>query len=170
MLSSEFFEISENTLFHRTPLVPASVYSNPIHGNVFIYQPYSLSFTTNRSDRLEVFCKIGALKNYAKFTRKHQCQSVFYDKVFFLKRDFGTGVFWWIFKNSFFIEHLLWLLLDKIITVKKLIPTYFEDVSVYLEYCLLHNVLRSRLYLGEKFSRDFWTNFKRTLFTRLLAA
>ena len=38
---------------------------------------------TNRSDRLEVFCETGALKNYAKFTRKHQCQSVFLWQSFF---------------------------------------------------------------------------------------
>ena len=80
-------------LFHRTRLVFASVYPNTIHGYVFIYQPYSLSFTTNRSDRLEVFCKIGALKNFAKFTGKHQRQSVFYNKVFSIKRGTSGQVF-----------------------------------------------------------------------------
>ena len=29
----------------------------------------------------EVFCKKGALKNFAKFTGKHLCQSLFFDKV-----------------------------------------------------------------------------------------
>ena len=34
-----------------------------------------------RSSRPEVFCKKGVLKNFAKFTRKHLCQSLFLNKV-----------------------------------------------------------------------------------------
>ena len=34
-----------------------------------------------RSSRPEVFCEIGALKNFAKFTGKHLCQSHFFNKV-----------------------------------------------------------------------------------------
>ena len=30
-----------------------------------------------RSSRAETFCKKGALKNFAKFTGKHLCQSIF---------------------------------------------------------------------------------------------
>ena len=29
----------------------------------------------------DVFCKKGALRNFAKFTRKHLCQSLFFNKV-----------------------------------------------------------------------------------------
>ena len=39
-----------------------------------------------RSSRLEVFCKKGILKNFAKFTRKHLCQSLFFNKLFFKKK------------------------------------------------------------------------------------
>ena len=35
----------------------------------------------DRSSRLEVFCKKGVLKNFAKFTGKHLCQSLFFNKV-----------------------------------------------------------------------------------------
>ena len=38
-----------------------------------------------RSIRPEVFCKKGVLKNFAKFTRKHQCQGLFFNKVAGLK-------------------------------------------------------------------------------------
>ena len=51
-----------------------------------------------------MFFKIVILKNFANFTRKHQCWSLFLTQVFsyeFCKR----------FKNSFFTEHLQWLLL-----------------------------------------------------------
>ena len=34
-----------------------------------------------RSSRSEVFCKKGALTDFAKFTGKHLCQSFFFDKV-----------------------------------------------------------------------------------------
>ena len=34
-----------------------------------------------RSSLLDVFCKKGALKNFAKCTGKHLCQSLFYNEV-----------------------------------------------------------------------------------------
>ena len=34
-----------------------------------------------RSSRPEVFCKKGALRNFAKLTGKHLCQSLFFNKV-----------------------------------------------------------------------------------------
>ena len=34
-----------------------------------------------RSRRPEVFCKKGVLRNFAKFTGKHLCQSLFFNKV-----------------------------------------------------------------------------------------
>ena len=34
-----------------------------------------------RSSRLEVFCRKGVLRNFAKFTGKHLCQSLFFNKV-----------------------------------------------------------------------------------------
>ena len=34
-----------------------------------------------RSSRPEVFCKKSGLRNFAKFTGKHLCQSIFFNKV-----------------------------------------------------------------------------------------
>ena len=34
-----------------------------------------------RSSRPEVFCKKGVLKNVTKFTGKHMCQNLFFNKV-----------------------------------------------------------------------------------------
>ena len=34
-----------------------------------------------RSSRPEVFCKKGALRNFAKLTGQHLCQSLFFNKV-----------------------------------------------------------------------------------------
>ena len=44
---------------------------------------------TYRSSLQEVFCKIGVVKNFAKFTGKHLCQSFFFNKG----ADSGLGVF-----------------------------------------------------------------------------
>ena len=49
-----------------------------------------------RNSHPEVFCKKGVLRNFVKFTGKHLCQSLFFNKVayhFIKKRDSGTGVF-----------------------------------------------------------------------------
>ena len=40
-----------------------------------------LSLFRSRSSRPEVFGKKGALRNFAKFTGKHLCQSLFFNKV-----------------------------------------------------------------------------------------
>ena len=68
---------------------------------------------TYRSSCPEAFCKKGVLRNFAKFTGKHLCQSPFFNKVvdlFFnkvegirpvtlLKRGSGAGSFLWILWN-----------------------------------------------------------------------
>ena len=43
--------------------------------------PWSLSFVKFRSSRSEVFCKKGVLRNLTKFTGKHLCQSLLFNKV-----------------------------------------------------------------------------------------
>ena len=74
-----------------------------------------------RSSRPEVFCKKGVLRNFAKFTEKHLCQSLFFNKVAGLRpatllkkrlwhRCFSVN-FAKFLRTSFIIEHLWWLLL-----------------------------------------------------------
>ena len=43
-----------------------------------------------RSSRPEVFCKKGVLRNFAKFTGKHLCQSLFLNKVAGLRPEIFT--------------------------------------------------------------------------------
>ena len=55
----------------------------------------------SRGSRPELFCQKGGLRNFAKFTVKHLCQSLFFNKVAglkpkacnFIKKDSGSGVF-----------------------------------------------------------------------------
>ena len=57
-----------------------------------------------RSSRPEVFCKKGVLKNFAKFTWKYLCQSLFFNKV--AKKETLSQLFSCKFcrivKNTFF--------------------------------------------------------------------
>ena len=65
------------------------------------------------------FFKISFFKNFAIFTEKHMGWNLFLKKLLvwraatWLKRGSNTGIFLWvlrIFKSSFFMEHLWWLL------------------------------------------------------------
>ena len=98
-----------------------------------IYYRYHLTiFATKFSHRCltkqkqppEVFCKKGVLRNFAKFTGKHLCQSLFFDKVAGLRpatllkkrlwhRCFPVNFaeFLW---TPFFTEHLWTTAFDKI--------------------------------------------------------
>ena len=70
-----------------------------------------------RSSRSQMFFKIVFLKNFANFTGKHICWSLFLIKLqafrssAVLKRDSNTGIILWnlrnLFKNTFFTEHVL---------------------------------------------------------------
>ena len=74
-----------------------------------------------RSSRQELFCKKGVLRNLSKFTGKHLCQSLFFNKVAGLRR--ATNIkketlrrcfpvnFVKFLRTSFYTEHLWWLLL-----------------------------------------------------------
>ena len=77
--------------------------------------------TTNicRSSRPEVFCKKSVLRNFAKFTRKHLCQSLLFNKglrlATLLKKRLWRRCFLVNFtkflRKPFLTEHLWWLLL-----------------------------------------------------------
>ena len=71
------------------------------------------------------FIKNRVLKNFAKFTGNYLFQSLFFNKVFFIffiKKDTLTQVFSCefckIFKNTFFMRYIRWLLLKVTKTVQ----------------------------------------------------
>ena len=74
-----------------------------------------------RTSCLEVFCKKGVYRNFTKFTGKHLCQSLFFNKelqtsaINFVKKETLPQMFSCEFceisNKSFFTEHLWWLLL-----------------------------------------------------------
>ena len=96
-----------------------------------------------RSNRREMFCKRGVLKKFAKYTGKHQCQSLFFKnktlaQVFFCE-------FCKILNNTFFIEHLRWLLLD-------------FDYNLVHNTCEYLSTLRKRSCVYQNFHFDIQNN------------
>ena len=96
-----------------------------------------------RSSRPEVFCKKGVLRNFAKFTGKHLCQSLFFNKVAglwplacnFIKKEILAQVFSREFckisKNTFFTEHL-WTTASAALTFMTYncsLKTHFKDLN-----------------------------------------
>ena len=81
----------------------------------------------NRRSRPEVFCKKGVLRNFTKFTGKHLCQSLFFNKVAglrpatLLKKRLWNRYFPMNFakflRTPFFTEHLWRLLLGQAASV-----------------------------------------------------
>ena len=63
------------------------------------------------SSRQEVFCEKGVLRNFTKFTRKHLCRSLFFNKVAGLRRRCFPVNFVKFLRTPFLTEHLQWLLL-----------------------------------------------------------
>ena len=93
---------------------------------VFIKVPLWLINKQNafrdRSNSPEVFCKKGVLRNFAKFTGKHVCQSFFFSKVAGLSATLLKKRLWHrcfpanfakFLGTLFFAEHLWWLLLQR---------------------------------------------------------
>ena len=60
----------------QKPLTLANVFV--LAGNTPFPENCQKPFPHNRSSRMEVFCRKGVLRNFAKFTGKHLCQSLFF--------------------------------------------------------------------------------------------
>ena len=52
-----------------------------VSSKLFLVWMFHALLVKIRSSRQEVFCKKGVLKNFTKFKGKHQCQSLFFNKV-----------------------------------------------------------------------------------------
>ena len=95
------------------------------------------SWSLVRSSHPELFCRKGVLRNFAKFTGKHLCQSLFFNKVaglrpkacMFIKKRLWHGYFHASFVEFLRIPSLIeqrwWLLLFSIIS------SCLSDVKVF---------------------------------------
>ena len=123
-----------------------------IHGNL-----KDCNLKTSRSRHPKMFREKGVLRNFAKFTGKHLCQSLFSNKVAgfrpatLLKKRLWHRIFPVNFTNSlrtpFLTEHLRWLLLNFKKSVKsayciswKKGPRYYK-ISFHSKYTTKFNEL-----------------------------
>ena len=112
-----------------------------------------------RSSRLEVFCRKGVLRNFERFTGKHLCQSLLFNKVAGLRtvtllkkrlwyRCFPVN-FSKFLKTPSITEHLRWLVLKT--PVNQLI---FREKLVFLQ------LYYSRTFSQEVFKHMCFEHFK----------
>ena len=81
------------------------------YSSIHIQDPIQYCYQNERSSRSDVFCKKDVLKNFAKFTGKYLCQTLFFNKVAggacnFIKKEALAQMFSYEFceisKNTFF--------------------------------------------------------------------
>ena len=85
--------------------------------------------------RPEVFCKKRVLRNLAKLTGKHLCQSIFFNKVAGLRHRCFPVNFVKFLRTPFLTEHLRWLLLY--FTIKFI---FKADIKILMIYMVKFNV------------------------------
>ena len=104
-----------------------------------------------RSSRLEVFCRKGVLRNFEKFTGKHLCQILLFNKVAGLRTvTLLKKRFWYrcfpvnfpkLLKTPSITEHLRWLLLKT--PVNQLIfREELVDVQLYYRRTFVQEVFK----------------------------
>ena len=87
---------------------------------------------TIRISRPEVFCKKGVLRNLAKSTGKHLCQSLFFATLL-KKRPWHRCLpvnFAKFLRTPFLTEHLRWLLLNDIVIFSGSIANFDRNTKV----------------------------------------
>ena len=106
-----------------------------------------------RSSQRRCSVKKDVLRNFAKFTGKHLCQSLFLNKVAgtacnFIKKETLTQVFSFEFseisKNTFFTEHV-WATAS--VTLRKLAKQWHNNsIAQEIVFCILCRTTLSMLY------------------------
>ena len=154
----------------------------------FFYKPRSNAtkdnknsiFSYYRSSRRCVFCIKGVLRNFTKFTGKHLCQSLYFNKVAGLRlwhRCFLVN-FARFLRTPFLTQHLGWLLLilnwwkemifvlnvNKITTECSLFQkfSFFSSISVHREQKYI-SYLRHLLRLSTDLKRKYEKFIKSTI-------
>ena len=86
-----------------------------------------------------MFCKNDVLRNFTRFTGKHLCQSLFFNKVNFIKKETLAQVFFCEFyeisKNTFFKEHL-WTTAS-VNSCFSIIFSIFNKLKILCKDCLI---------------------------------
>ena len=71
----------QTTLSAIIPVILYNLFKTASEKLIILTMSLGLVSINNRSSRPEVFCKKRVLRNFTKFTGKHLCQSLFFNKV-----------------------------------------------------------------------------------------
>ena len=107
-------------------------------------------WNNNRSSRPEVFCEKVVPRNFPKFTGKHVCQSLFFNKVVGLRpgtllkkrlwhRCFPVNFVEFLripFRAPFLTEHLWWL--------------FYNNTSYFCAYYPVWNIMTVKAYMKNR--------------------
>ena len=93
-----------------------------------------------RSSNLRCFVRKGVLRNFAKFTGKHLCQSLFFKKE--TLAQVLSCEFCEIFKSTFFTEHLWWLLLENLSNKCHGHLNFFFFISIHNKFVCVKNIIQ----------------------------
>ena len=85
-----------------------------------------------RSSGPNIFCKKGALRNFAKFTGKYLCKSLFFNEVVFLNTEntvLCSHWFGWVFLKKFWGFEIIILLVNSLLCQRdQLSKTYLKHL------------------------------------------
>ena len=122
-----------------------------------------------RSSRLEVFCKKGVLRNFAKFTGKHLCQSLFFNKVACLRP--ATLLKMRLWHRCFLVNFAKFLRTSFLQNISSSCFCYYQDVLlIVIINCFIgflkDNFIKCHIF-GTR-TRGSLVSFSRELFLRRL--
>ena len=110
----------------------------------------------------EVFCKKGVLRYLAKFTGKHLCQSLFFNKVagfsFRLWHRYFPANFAKFLRTFFLTEHLRWLLLKDLEKLYHL-GTFTKNMKMMTKYFIKQSFENSVFNSKFTYSLFYYTNY-----------
>ena len=124
-----------------------------------------------RSNRLLMFFEIGVLKNFASFTGKHLCWSLFFNKAAgcrpatacnFIKKRLKHRCFHVNFPKLLRIEHLRWLhpSTHPVVTIWSLIKVGYDTAQHHNNVCSYLNISSIRNKLNNlKLTTDEYTGY-----------
>ena len=131
-----------------------NIWSGSVISNLQTQLNLILGSLVKRTSRPEVFCRKSVLRNLAKFTGKHLCQSFFFNKVAGLRSATLSKKRLWhrcfhvnfakFLRTPCLIEHLRWLLLSKVLSVS--LFSFSLNVNIY-------NAIAKRLPRKKRYTR-----------------
>ena len=115
---------------------------------------YNFHFTQKKQST-EVFCKKGILRNFAKFTGKHLCQRLLFNKVASLGLQLYQKKSLWhrclpvnfvkFLRTYFFTEHLWATASDSTKSINKTLVKFYKETLI-LHHFFIYHICNLKLY------------------------